>query len=149
GGAYVPLDPDYPAERLAAMFADAGIDRVLTQSRLLPRLPEARPLAALCLDAPDAFAAEDAGAPAAVASGADGLGLAYVLFTSGSTGRPKGAAITQRALANHMLWMQAEFPLAPGDRVLQKTPFSFDASVWELYAPLLAGATLVMAKPGG
>ena len=152
GGAYVPLDPEYPAERLAAMFADAGIDRVLTQSRLLPRLPEARPLAALCLDAPDALAAEDAEAAAVTAGAipdADGLGLAYVLFTSGSTGRPKGAAISQRALANHMLWMQAEFPLEPGDRVLQKTPFSFDASVWEFYAPLLAGATLVMAKPGG
>jgi acyl-coenzyme A synthetase/AMP-(fatty) acid ligase/acyl carrier protein len=74
--------------------------------------------------------------------------LAYVIYTSGSTGRPKGVMVPHGALASHMAWMGREFPLAAGDRVLQKTPFSFDASVWEFWASLLAGATLVMAPPG-
>jgi amino acid adenylation domain-containing protein len=145
GGAYVPLDPEYPADRLAQMFADSGLQVVLTEERLLPVLPEPRPFLTVCLDAPQPPLAPRP----RTARATDGLDLAYVLFTSGSTGRPKGVAIPQRALVNHMLWMQAEYPLAAGDRVLQKTPFSFDASVWEFYAPLLAGATLVMAQPGG
>ena len=74
--------------------------------------------------------------------------LAYVIYTSGSTGRPKGVMITQANLRNHMLWMGESFPLGAEDCVLQKTPFSFDAAVWEFYAPLLAGARLVMARPG-
>ena len=73
--------------------------------------------------------------------------LAYVLYTSGSTGRPKGVEIEHRALANHMSWMQAAFPIGPGDRVLQRTPAGFDASVWEFLLPLLSGATLVLAPP--
>ena len=75
--------------------------------------------------------------------------LAYVIYTSGSTGKPKGVMISHSAISNHMLWMQRKFPFSGVDRVLQKTPFSFDASVWEFYAPLLAGARLVMAQPGG
>ncbi|HEY9013807.1 MAG TPA: non-ribosomal peptide synthetase, partial [Gemmatimonadales bacterium] len=74
---------------------------------------------------------------------------AYFLYTSGSTGQPKGVMISQGAICNHMLWMHERFPLQATDAVLQKTPFSFDASVWEFYAPLLAGARLVMAQPGG
>jgi amino acid adenylation domain-containing protein len=72
----------------------------------------------------------------------------YVLYTSGSTGKPKGVLITHRALNNHMHLMEREFPLEPSDRVVQKTSFSFDASVWEIYAPLLAGAQLIVAPPG-
>ena len=75
--------------------------------------------------------------------------LAYVIYTSGSTGRPKGAMLPHGAIANHMNWMCRDLPLGPGDAVLQKTPISFDASVWEFYAPLLSGARLVMARPGG
>ena len=75
--------------------------------------------------------------------------LAYVLYTSGSTGQPKGVMISHGAISNHMRWMQEQFPLGASDAVLQKTPFSFDASVWEFWAPLLAGARLVMAQPGG
>src|SRR6185437_11949155 len=70
-------------------------------------------------------------------------------YTSGSTGQPKGVMISQGGLCNHMLWMQEQLPLGATDAVLQKTPFSFDASVWEFWAPLLAGARLVMAQPGG
>ncbi len=75
--------------------------------------------------------------------------IAYVIYTSGSTGDPKGTMISHGALLNHMLWMQERFALSEDDRVLQKTPFSFDASVWEFYAPLLVGAQLVIARPGG
>src|SRR5918996_1353101 len=75
--------------------------------------------------------------------------LAYVIYTSGSTGRPKGVMIPHRAICNHMVWLQSLFPLTEADKVLQKTPFSFDASIWEFYAPLLRGAQLVMARPGG
>ena len=76
-------------------------------------------------------------------------GLAYTIYTSGSTGRPKGVMISHRAIVNHMLWMQTTFPITKEDSVLQKTPFSFDASVWEFYAPLLWGARLILALPGG
>jgi non-ribosomal peptide synthetase component F len=75
--------------------------------------------------------------------------LAYAIFTSGSTGGPKGAMNEHGAVCNRLLWMQEAYGLTAGDRVLQKTPFSFDVSVWELFWPLIAGARLVFAKPGG
>ncbi|HWN42369.1 MAG TPA: amino acid adenylation domain-containing protein [Thermoanaerobaculia bacterium] len=142
GGAHLPLDPDYPADRLAFMIADARLPVLLAQERLLKKLPahEAR---VLPLEG-TAEAGEDAQRPGAKAVPEN---LAYVIYTSGSTGRPKGTLVPHRAIVNHMLWMQSTFPLGPSDRVLQKTPFSFDASVWEFWAPLLAGATLVMAPP--
>src|SRR5262249_8325567 len=75
--------------------------------------------------------------------------LAYIIYTSGSTGRPKGAANTHRGICNRLLWMQDAYRLTTADTVLQKTPFSFDVSVWEFFWPLLAGARLVLARPGG
>ena len=75
--------------------------------------------------------------------------LAYVLFTSGSTGRPKGVAISHRGIVNRLLWMQGQYPLDGTDVVLQKTPATFDVSVWELFWPLLFGATVVIATPDG
>ena len=78
---------------------------------------------------------------------ATGANIAYLLYTSGSTGRPKGTEISHGAICNHMRWMQAELPLDGGDRVLQKTPFTFDASVWEFWAPLQVGAALVLTPP--
>ncbi|NIU19183.1 MAG: AMP-binding protein, partial [Actinobacteria bacterium] len=75
--------------------------------------------------------------------------LAYVIYTSGSTGRPKGAMNSHRAIVNRLLWMQETYGLTADDRVLQKTPFSFDVSVWELFWPLMTGARLVVARPGG
>ncbi|HEV2735717.1 MAG TPA: amino acid adenylation domain-containing protein, partial [Longimicrobiaceae bacterium] len=162
GGAYVPLDPAYPAERLAYMVADSAVPVLLTQERLRGKLPEyggevvvvaapsppgsgRGPAVSVEHDAP-----EDTGAVAGcpLSPVPCSLSLAYVIYTSGSTGRPKGVMVPHGALAGHMAWMGREFPLAAGDRVLQKTPFSFDASVWEFWAPLLAGATLVMAPPG-
>src|SRR5262249_41623536 len=75
--------------------------------------------------------------------------LAYVIYTSGSTGRPKGVMISHGAILNRLLWTCAAFPFTPADAVLQKTPFTFDASVWELFVPLLTGAQLVLMRPGG
>jgi amino acid adenylation domain-containing protein len=148
GGAYVPLDPSHPRERLAYMLADSRVPVLLAQERLVPGLPrpeEGGPRV-LCLDAPDAPTAEPAGVPR---SGAGLDSAAYAIYTSGSTGRPKGAVNTHRGIVNRLLWMQRTYGLGPEDRVLQKTPFSFDVSVWELFWPLLAGARLVMARPGG
>ena len=144
GAAYVPLDPGYPAARLALMLEDSGVRVLLTQPALQDRLP-AHAAVSVLLDAARARIAEESAEAPAVES--DGDRLAYVIYTSGSTGTPKGVAVPHRALANHMGWMQRAFPLAADDRVLQKTPAGFDASVWEFWAPLLAGATLVMAPP--
>ncbi|HSG40819.1 MAG TPA: amino acid adenylation domain-containing protein, partial [Thermoanaerobaculia bacterium] len=145
GGAYVPLDPEYPRERLAAMLEDACAAVVLTQEALLAGLPET-PAAVLALD-PDLRVLDGVpgGGPARPATPGN---LAYVLFTSGSTGRPKGVMIPHAAISHHMLWMQSRYPLAESDCVLQKTAISFDASVWEFYAPLLAGARLAVAPAG-
>jgi amino acid adenylation domain-containing protein len=143
GGAYLPLDPAYPGERLAAMLADARPKLVLVQPGRLADLPAWEgPVVAL---EPEAETE-----PAPTVDGGAGLdNLAYVIYTSGSTGSPKGVMISHRAIFNRLAWMQSELPLSAGDRVLQKTPFSFDASVWELFSPLLAGARLVLARPGG
>ncbi|HEY9127691.1 MAG TPA: amino acid adenylation domain-containing protein, partial [Acidobacteriaceae bacterium] len=146
GGAYVPLDPSYPAERLAFMVQDSGLWILLTDRRR-SKLPGAYAGATLHLSEEwDAITGEST---ENLASSAQPENLAYVLYTSGSTGQPKGVMISQGAICNHMLWMHERFPLQATDAVLQKTPFSFDASVWEFYAPLLAGARLVMAQPGG
>ncbi len=146
GGAYLPVDPSYPELRIAAMFEDAPPSVILTEERLVGGLPTIDgPVVSLNLKS-EALAAYPIHRPD---SGAGSEHLAYVLFTSGSTGRPKGVMIPHRAIVHHMLWMGDRFPLTAEDRVLQKTPFSFDASVWEFYAPLQAGGTLVIARPGG
>ncbi|HLL81025.1 MAG TPA: amino acid adenylation domain-containing protein, partial [Longimicrobium sp.] len=144
GGAYVPLDPEYPAERLAFMLRDSAAALLLTHASLTGILPDA-PCPVLRLDEEPV----DASPSEPPASGVHPENLAYVIYTSGSTGTPKGVGITHAALSNHMAWMQRALPLSAEDRVLLKTPASFDASVWEFWAPLLAGATLVVARPGG
>jgi amino acid adenylation domain-containing protein len=144
GAAYVPVDPDYPDVRIRQVLEDSGAPVVLTQSRFAAALSRG-PARVMALDAEwDALAAGPAAEPAAVRPDE----VAYVLFTSGSTGRPKGVEVPHGALLNHMEWMEREFRLAGGS-VLQKTPFGFDASVWEFWAPLLEGGCLVMARPGG
>lgn len=146
GGAYVPLDPGYPGNRLGYMMEDAGTAIVLTQARLQGRLPQSFAIE-VCLDTEwDLIEEESDTAPQLSLHPGN---LAYVLYTSGSTGRPKGVAIPHGSLTHHMQWMEQEFGLSEKDRVLQKTPFSFDASVWEFWAPLMSGAELVMARPGG
>jgi amino acid adenylation domain-containing protein/non-ribosomal peptide synthase protein (TIGR01720 family) len=140
GAAYVPIDPGYPAERIAGMLADCTARVVLAES-----VNFSSGAVAFRAQWPEIARESDATPALAV----DPAQLAYVIFTSGSTGRPKGVAVSHEAIVNHMAWMQREFPLRADDAVLQKTPVSFDASVWEFWAPLLAGARLVMARPGG
>ncbi len=143
GGAYVPLDPSYPAERLAYMLEDSGIGVLLTQSWLEAGLP-ALPGKVLRLDDPGLFAGP---ADGELDFAATPSSLAYSIYTSGSTGRPKGAGVTHRGIVNRLCWMQSAYRLTAEDRVLQKTPFSFDVSVWEFFWPLITGAQLVMAPP--
>jgi amino acid adenylation domain-containing protein len=145
GAAYVPLDPGLPAARLAIMIQDSQARLVLAQESLRSRLPRSAEIE--CMDQISWSAA--AGPPGTIPSGVTDENPAYILYTSGSTGVPKGVVITHRGLYNHMAWMHQQFPVTSPDRVLQKTPFGFDASVWEFWAPLIAGAVLVMARPGG
>ncbi|HKV81106.1 MAG TPA: amino acid adenylation domain-containing protein [Candidatus Sulfotelmatobacter sp.] len=146
GGAYVPLDPEYPKDRLETMLADSNPPVVLTQSHLLDRLP-AGAKKVFCLDRDwSSLQNESTENPAAAIGGKN---LAYAIYTSGSTGKPKGVPNVHEGIVNRLLWMQQMYQLTGRDRVLQKTPFSFDVSVWEFFWPLLAGATLVVARPGG
>ncbi len=146
GGAYVPFDPHGPAERLARMVDDARIEALLTEDGAIGRLPRTA-VPVVCLDTGWAEVAQYPIFAPAIAVAADQL--AYVIFTSGSSGRPKGAMNTHRGVCNRLLWMQATYALTAADRVLQKTPASFDVSVWELFWPLLTGACLVVARPQG
>ncbi|MBJ2240825.1 non-ribosomal peptide synthetase [Pseudomonas sp. MF6768] len=144
GGAYVPLDPDYPADRLAYMLADSGVQLLLTQTPLLQQLPVAEGVSVIAMDslkldswptqAPDLHLNAD--------------NLAYVIYTSGSTGQPKGVGNTHGALAERLQWMQATYQLDESDVLMQKAPISFDVSVWECFWPLISGCRLVLAGPG-
>ena len=146
GAAYLPLDPTYPSKRLSFMLEDADIRVVLTHQRLLQHLPQ-KPVQTLCLDVDwQLIAAQSSENLSGIV---DPDNIAYVIYTSGSTGTPKGVMNTHRAICNRLLWMQDAYRLTGSDRVLQKTPFSFDVSVWEFFWPLLIGARLVMALPGG
>ncbi|QBF27505.1 amino acid adenylation domain-containing protein [Pseudomonas tructae] len=143
GGAYVPLDPDYPQERLAYMFEDSGIALLLTQAPLREQLPLPAGLKVLLLEeALDGYTEDNPEVAVAAEN------LAYVIYTSGSTGKPKGAGNRHAALTNRLCWMQQAYGLDASDTVLQKTPFSFDVSVWEFFWPLMTGARLAIAGPG-
>ncbi|MBK5007042.1 non-ribosomal peptide synthetase [Pseudomonas sp. S32] len=146
GGAYVPLDPEYPQDRLAYMIEDSGIELLLTQAHLRVALPVGDAVRILTLDGyAEVFDGDLLTDPCVELNPEN---LAYVIYTSGSTGKPKGAGNPHRGLSNRLYWMQQAYPLAAHDCVLQKTPFSFDVSVWEFFWPLMTGARLVMAAPG-
>ncbi|MEQ9486031.1 amino acid adenylation domain-containing protein [Coleofasciculus sp. F4-SAH-05] len=146
GGAYVPIDPNYPVDRIAYMLADSQVPVLLTQEPLVPHLPKST-AKIICLDTQwDNIAAENNHNPDSTIQPEN---LAYVIYTSGSTGKPKGAMNTHQGICNRLLWMQQTYHLTPADSVLQKTPFSFDVSVWEFFWTLMTGASLVVAKPGG
>ena len=148
GAAYVPLDPDLPVQRLAGMLHDSGARLLLTHADLLKAWsgtePVFPPVPAVALDGFDTrgYADGNPGLPVHDEQ------LAYVIYTSGSTGTPKGAGNHHRALSNRLQWMQQAYGLTAQDVVLQKTPFSFDVSVWEFFWPLMQGATLAVARPG-
>ncbi|MEV0336232.1 amino acid adenylation domain-containing protein [Nocardia sp. NPDC050717] len=148
GAAYLPLDPEHPADRIEAVVSQAHPVCVLTAARDQVRLPAG--VARIDLDTLDV-----SGRDARPLTDADRRAplrpeqLAYVIFTSGSTGKPKGVGVTHAAIVNRLRWMQAEYPLDRTDAVLQKTPATFDVSVWEFFWPLQVGARLVIAAPDG
>ena len=148
GAIYVPLDPSYPAQRVAFMLEDARVSVLLAQRTALDRVPEALRSTVEVLFPDRLLEDQHPGAAAPVVAVHPDHG-AYMIYTSGSTGRPKGVINTHRSIVNRLLWMQATYRLGTEDRVLQKTPFSFDVSVWEFFWPLLRGAALVLARPGG
>ncbi|MBV9788758.1 MAG: amino acid adenylation domain-containing protein, partial [Chloroflexi bacterium] len=144
GGAYVPLDPDYPQERLDFMLEDMQASLILTQSALtglfsgftgtiLPLDTSAALLTDQPTDNPECLTTP--------------TNAVYAIYTSGSTGKPKGAINEHRGVVNRLVWMRDAYNFSADDKILQKTPFSFDVSVWELFLPLITGATEVIARP--
>ncbi|HLJ33794.1 MAG TPA: amino acid adenylation domain-containing protein, partial [Ktedonobacteraceae bacterium] len=147
GGAYLPLEPTYPPERLRWLLQDSQVRVLLTQSTWLTLLmPLSTPV--LCLDEQD-WIGRDEQDRHNPCSGVGAQNQAYVIYTSGSTGQPKGVSNTHQGICNRLLWMQDSYGLSADDRVMQKTPFGFDVSVWEFFWPLLSGACLVVARPEG
>ena len=146
GGAYVPLDPEYPAQRLTYMIENARPPLLLTQSHLVDLVSEDETQVVAVDKLWAALGEFDSENLEPFATADD---LIYMIYTSGSTGQPKGAMNAHRGVVNRLLWMQDEYQLDQTDVVLQKTPFSFDVSVWEFFWPLLVGAQLVVARPDG
>ncbi|PSJ28355.1 non-ribosomal peptide synthetase [Streptosporangium nondiastaticum] len=142
GAAYLPLDLDYPAERLTMMAEDASPVCVVTVEGERGRLPHLEGLRVVLADRPRT-------AQVSVPVAAGPQHAAYVIYTSGSTGRPKGVVVTHEAIVNRLDWMREAYGFGPADRILQKTPASFDVSVWEFFLPLVSGAAVVLARPGG
>ncbi len=148
GLAYVPIDPEYPQERIRYMIEDSAVSVLLTlshQKNALPIKELKHACTVLCLDV-DGGADQSTENPVVKRQPDD---LAYMIYTSGSTGTPKGAMNAHSGIVNRLLWMQETYQLTPIDRVLQKTTFSFDVSIWEFFWPLITGAGLVLAKPEG
>ena len=154
GGAYVPLDPTYPAERLAFMVEDSNPRVLLVDGSGRRALSSLRVgCEQVQVDGPDA--GSESGAPEELGNvSASSLGLrpshlAYVIYTSGSTGRPKGAMNEHTGVVNRVVWMRRAYGIDEREVVFQKTPFTFDVSVWEFFLPLVSGSRLVLARPEG
>lgn len=146
GAAYVPIDPHNPAARIAAIAEEAGLQALVTRKAFLQELPEVA-TTVVNLDSIE----NNLPAKAVInrQQRAQANDLAYVIFTSGSTGKPKGVMIEHHAVINRLLWMQKSYPLQATDVILQKTPVTFDVSVWELFWWAFTGASVCLLKPGG
>jgi amino acid adenylation domain-containing protein len=154
GGAYLPIDVDLPQNRIATIVEDSKTTLVLTQQHLVTRvehLSTELDASLVTVDSEDIKIVlnEYSVSHISRAQAQSALSSAYLIYTSGSTGQPKGVVCSHQGLVNRIDWMQKEYQLQPGDRVLQKTPYNFDVSVWEFIWPLIVGATLVIAKPEG
>ena len=147
GGAYLPLDIAHPRARIAQILADAKPQCVITTMALAKSLPSGVEVIAIDDEVSQkARLRAPTSAPEVQCHEQDS---AYVIYTSGSTGQPKGVVVSHRALANRIDWMQRQYPLTQNDVVIQKTPYTFDVSVWELVWPFFSGASLSVAKEGG
>ncbi|WP_010099279.1 non-ribosomal peptide synthetase [Ornithinibacillus scapharcae] len=148
GAAYVPLDPDFPKDRINHMIKDTNMEIVLVHpdtKKVFEGTGMSINLVDLVQQKPELYQMEKVNPSVQL----DQESVAYVLYTSGSTGKPKGVEVKHTGVSNRLLWMQRYFQLQDYDCVLQKTPYSFDVSVWEFFWPLMTGATLVMAKRDG
>ncbi|MEH1814618.1 MAG: amino acid adenylation domain-containing protein [Nostoc sp.] len=151
GGAYLPLDPAYPVERLAFMLKDAQVKILLTQHSIVANLSTYQ-THVICLDTDWETIAQHSTnnlTETLHIFASSSAHLAYIIYTSGSTGQPKGVMVPHSSIVNRLLWGIQRYQLSPSDRLLQKTSLNFDVSVWEIFGALLAGATLVIAQPGG
>ncbi len=146
GGAYLPLNPELPEARIKFITEDAEPVLILTQKHLEKNIPECA-ATILPID-PDFEVISDYNCDNPY-SPVSCENLAYCIYTSGSTGNPKGALISHKSICNRLIWMQEYFNINENDRILQKTPFDFDVSVWEFFWPLICGASLVIADAGG
>ncbi|MGW6422383.1 amino acid adenylation domain-containing protein [Nocardia sp. NPDC055053] len=136
GAAYVPIDPGYPADRVAYLLADSAAKVVLTAAEVSGD--------AIVLSPERWSTGTPTRTPVPV-----GSDPAYVIYTSGSTGKPKGVVVEHHSVINRIGWMQRRYPLRPTDVILQKTPSSFDVSVWELFWWAVEGAQVALLRPGG
>lgn len=143
GGAYLPIAPENPAERIGYVLQDAGVSVLLVQKKTAALVSFDGQ--SIDLESAETFRGSEENPPRAATAG----DLAYVIYTSGSTGRPKGVMVEHRSVVNRLHWMQCAYPIGAGDVILQKTPYYFDVSVWELFWWAMTGATLVFLRPGG
>jgi len=148
GGAYVPIDPTHPQERISYIVNDSGCTILLTHEAIKEKLPPGT-AEIVCLDDPSVRATVLHQPSTPVSADTTASNLVYVIYTSGSTGNPKGTLIEHKALVNRLTWMQRAYPLNEKDTLLQKTTYTFDVSVWELFWWSLYGAKLCLLKPGG
>jgi natural product biosynthesis luciferase-like monooxygenase protein/amino acid adenylation domain-containing protein len=145
GGVYVPIDPHYPPERIKAILADSKMQVLMTRTafrHVVPDMPHV-------IELDTEWAAIECRQSSPIHVTTRGGDLAYVIYTSGSTGHPKGVMIEHHSVVNRLEWMQREYPIGPGDVLLQKTPIVFDVSVWELFWWALTGASLVLLEQEG
>ncbi|MBY7735091.1 non-ribosomal peptide synthetase, partial [Francisella philomiragia] len=159
GGAYVPMDPDYPDERFKHILTDTDAELVITQSHLEGKLTEVitelgKDIGVISItpsivEFEEAVYVYDQEDKSNLKPQSKSTDLAYVIYTSGTTGLPKGAVITHRLLVNRLLWQKEKYNFNNKDKVLQKTPYVFDVSVWELLLPLISLSQLHIAKPEG
>ncbi|MGE6226491.1 amino acid adenylation domain-containing protein [Paenibacillus chitinolyticus] len=151
GGAYLPIDPEHPPERIRGILEDSGARLLLAGAKWIHTLPafkgETFDLDALAAAAVSELPKGEEEADLSPQAGPEHL--AYVIYTSGSTGKPKGVMVEHRAAINRLNWMQTAYPLNERDVILQKTPITFDVSVWELFWWSIAGASLYLLEPGG
>lgn len=144
GAAYLPIDPSYPESRIKYVLQNSGTKVILTHRDLLHLDVSAYHI--IDIDKP-VFAAEHS--PHLEWHAGHSNNLAYAIYTSGSTGKPKGVMIEHHSVVNRIAWMQSAYPLSSDDVILQKTPISFDVSVWELFWWFFSGSSVCMLEPGG
>ncbi len=147
GAAYVPIDPSYPQDRLHYILEDSNPPVVLSHGKHKKLFGDSLQKVCYLDEIQEVVQRCERFSVTGTSSTEDQL--AYMIYTSGSTGKPKGAMITHKSIVNRLLWMQNEYQIGNGDKILQKTPYSFDVSVWEFFWPLMQGARLVFAKPEG